>query len=64
MKITFIAYGNIQLATADGLKTFEHQAGDTATLPEDIAAQFIASGVAQPAKAERTVKAKGETATK
>lgn len=64
MKITFRSYGNIQLASADGLKTYEHQAGETVTLPEDIATQFIASGVAIPAVAERATKSKGETATK
>ena len=65
MRITFNAYGNIQAATADGIQTFEHEAGATVELPADIAALFIESGVATPApKAERAVKAKGETATK
>lgn len=64
MKITFRSYGHIQLATAEGVKSYEHQAGETVTLPEDVATQFINSGVAIPAVAERTTKAKGETATK
>lgn len=64
MRITFTSYGNIQAATAEGLKTFEHEAGETVTLPEDIAALFIQHGVARPAAAERAVKAKAETATK
>lgn len=64
MRITFTSYANLQIATADGLKTYEFQVGETATVPEDIAAQFLASGVAEPAKAEKAVKPKGETATK
>ena len=65
MRIKFNAYGNIQAATAEGIVTHEHEAGETVELPADIAALFIASGVAEPApKAERAVKAKGETATK
>lgn len=64
MKLTFKSYGNIQTATADGITTYEFEAGKTADVPDDVAALFLASGVAEPAKAERTVKPKGETATK
>lgn len=64
MKITFTAYGNIQTATADGLKTFEYEAGETVTVDAEVAALFIQSGVAIPAAVERAVKPKGETATK
>ena len=64
MKIVFITAASLQTATADELKTYEYNAGDTATVPDEIAALFIEAGQAEPAKAERAVKAKGETATK
>jgi hypothetical protein len=52
---------SLQLATADGIKVYEGKAGDTLTLPEDIAALFISAGAGEAVK---VVKAKGETATK
>jgi hypothetical protein len=64
LRIHFISYGNIQTASEDGVTAYEYEAGLTANVPEDIAALFIANGVAEPAKAERAVKDKGETATK
>lgn len=64
MKITFIAYGNIQTGGPNGIETHEFQAGQTVTVSADIAALFIQTGVAIPAKSEKAVKPKGETATK
>lgn len=64
MKLHFTAEGNIQVANADGIITHHYQAGETADVPADIAALFIESGVAEPVKAEKAVKPKGETATK
>lgn len=64
MKITFTADAFVQLATAEGVKEYRGVAGETLSVPEDIAAHFIGLGQAEPAKAERAVKAKGETATK
>lgn len=64
MKITFLSYCNIQVASADGLKTYEHQAGETVTVPTDLATYFLNAGIAQPAQTEKASKVKGETATK
>jgi hypothetical protein len=64
MKLIFIADASLHIAGADGFKAYDYKAGETATVPDDIAAMFIAAGHATPAKAERAVKAKGETATK
>ena len=64
MKITFTAYGNIQLAGENGLETYEFQAGDTATLRQDIATLFINQGIAKPVTSDRATKSKGETADK
>lgn len=64
MKITFKSYGNHSTATADGLRSYEFQAGETVSVPEDVAAYFIGAGIAVPATAERATKSKGETATK
>lgn len=64
MRIHFKSYGHVQLATAAGLKSYEHEAGSTVDVQDDVAALFINSGVAEPAKAERATKDKGETATK
>lgn len=64
MKITFTADAAIHLATADGPVVYDYKAGDTATVPADIAAMFISAGQAIPAAAEKASKAKGETATK
>ena len=64
MKLLFIADANIQTATADGMTTHAYTAGQTADVPADIAALFISQGVAEPAKAEKAVKPKAETATK
>lgn len=50
MRVHFTDYGNIQAATADGTRTFEHQAGESVDLPADIAALFIQHGVAQPVR--------------
>lgn len=64
LRIKFTSYGNIQLATATGLETFEYQPGETAEVPNDVAALFIDAGVAAPVTTERATKPKGETATK
>jgi len=64
MKLEFRSYGNIQTATADGLTTYEFEAGSTADVPDEIATLFINSGVAEPAKATRATKPAGEKATK
>lgn len=64
MKLTFRSYGNVQTATTDGIKVYEFEAGKTADVPDDVAALFLSAGVAEPAKAERAVKPKGETADK
>ena len=64
MKIIFTADAALHIAKADGPAVYEYKAGETATVPDDIATLFINAGQAEPAKAERAVKAKGETATK
>lgn len=64
MKISITADHAIQIAGADGLKEYAFKAGETVTVPDDIATLFIAAGAAEPAKAERATKGKGETATK
>lgn len=64
MKIHFTAEGNIQTAGADGITTYHYQAGETIDVPADIAALFLEAGVVEPAKADKAVKPKGETATK
>lgn len=64
MKITFTTDASLHIATADGPQSYDYKAGDTATVPDDIAALFINAGQAEPVKTERAVKGKGETATK
>jgi hypothetical protein len=65
MKLLLTADYEIQLATADGTIVHGGKAGDTITVPEDVAALFITAGVAEGVKStERATKAKGETATK
>lgn len=64
MKIVFTSDASLHIATAEGPQVYEYRAGETANVPDDIAALFINAGQAEPAKAERAVKAKGETATK
>lgn len=57
VKITFTAYGNIQTATAEGLKSHEYEAGETVTVSDDLAVMFIQSGVAIPATSGKPTKA-------
>lgn len=64
MRITFIIDAFVQLATGEGVKEYRGVAGETLSVPEDVASHFIELGQAEPAKAERAVKSKGETATK
>lgn len=64
MKITFVSDANLHLASAEGPTSYEFKAGDTASVPADIATYFINGGYAKPAGSEKASKAKGETATK
>ena len=64
MKIVLTADTALHIANADGVAVYEGKAGDTLTVPADIAALIIGSGQATPAAAEKASKAKGETNTK
>lgn len=64
MRLIFTAFASIQTADADGLKTFTFDAGTTADVPDDVATLFLASGVAEPAKAEKATKPAAEKAVK
>lgn len=64
MKITFITDANLHLASAEGTKSYDFKAGETANVPADVAAYFINGGYAKAVGAEKATKAKGETATK
>lgn len=64
VKITFTTDAQLHLATGDGPIEYDFKAGETASVPADIAALFINAGQAQPAAAEKATKAKGETSTK
>lgn len=64
MRITFSTDAHLNIATAEGPKDYSFKSGETAQVPADIAALFIAAGQAAPAAAEKAAKTKGETATK
>jgi hypothetical protein len=64
VKLKFTTDATLNLATGDGPVTYDFKAGETATVPADIAAMFISAGQAEPVAAEKATKAKGETATK
>lgn len=64
MKLSFRSYGNIQVGSADGIKTYEFNVGDRPDLPEEVAVLFLQLGVAEPIKSETASKPKGEKATK
>lgn len=65
MKILLTSDYSLQVGTADGITVYEGKAGETLTVPDDIAVMFFNAGAAEPVKAtEKATKAKGETATK
>ena len=64
MKLKMTTDYVLHVATADGVAEYRGTNGETISLPDDIAAQFITAGVAAPIAAERATKPAGKTATK
>ncbi|MEI6724611.1 MAG: hypothetical protein WCN81_00135 [Actinomycetes bacterium] len=66
MRVLFTQFGNLQFASAEGLTSYRHEAGEIVDLPEHVGAMFIKTGVAVPAPAEprNATKPMGEAADK
>lgn len=64
MKVVFTQNACLQVGTADGVVSHDHRAGETVEVAADLAAIFISQGVAEPAKAEKAVKPRGESTPK
>ena len=65
MKILLTNDYSLHIGTAEGVVVYEGRAGETLTVPDDVAVLFFNAGAAEPVKtAEKAVKTKGETATK
>ena len=64
MRLTFSADAEIQTGNAEGIVVHRHRAGETVEVPDDVAAMFLEQGAAAPAKAERSVRPRGQRAVK